>query len=513
MPLTPTERSQLLEEKNRLRREFWKISGDGPDVDAKKQALRTRHLEIEEQLRATDSLEEDLDQDGEESVVDVETETRQEMESETDQDVVSATKQGVESATEPQTGEESEPETEPEAEPQQDSLPEVSREPIDDALDTETRPALRSRKKWVWAGILLASTAVLAFPLVPYLREIVAHERPISSEPAPTEPIKEDVETSRTAVPITETVTVSPLSDEPSTAVSLPWNKTNLDVNTNGNVELAARFLDQVLRTDGTIQGVGIPVHDVARNLTMYYGRFITLAGKVNFVFKQKRRLYDRSGQQRYLTELNLIDSDEGTPIFLYIPEEIKEPVEGDIVQADALPVGRTVIANLSNTTITRPVFVGVPRKIDVTKRQFMARTIGEIVKQRDLQFRVTDFWESNHLDAKQSHSDAHYAESGRKFVVVHIAVLNTSDSEFDFSPDYGGVQAKDCRLRLMDENGTEYLTYSDSILYLNNCLSYQSLKPDTWEDGYLAYDVPETAGSFRLLFNDGTVVFMKDAD
>lgn len=83
-------------------------------------------------------------------------------------------------------------------------------------------------------------------------------------------------------------------------------------------------------------------------------------------------------------------------------------------------------------------------------------------------------------------------AKEGTKFVVINMDVVNTTKSEFSFSPDNVFL--------LQDNQEREFRTYDDSIGSIGDYLNYRDLSPSVKENGSLVYEVPVDAASYQLV-------------
>jgi hypothetical protein len=119
---------------------------------------------------------------------------------------------------------------------------------------------------------------------------------------------------------------------------------------------------------------------------------------------------------------------------------------------------------------------------------QIIEKTVGDEIVLATMNLKVNSVEEKQILNA--SYGSPKVAKEGTKFAVISLDVTNTTNSEFDFSPD----------MIVLDNKEREFSTYSDSIGAIDNYLNYQELSPSVNESGFLIYELPNDATNYSLM-------------
>lgn len=119
---------------------------------------------------------------------------------------------------------------------------------------------------------------------------------------------------------------------------------------------------------------------------------------------------------------------------------------------------------------------------------QVIEKAVGDEIILATMNFKVISVEEKQILNP--SYGSPKVATEGTKFVVIGLDITNTTNSEFDFSPD----------LIVVDNKEREFSTYSDSIGAIDKYLNYRELSPSVMETGFLIYEIPSDATSYSLM-------------
>ncbi len=121
--------------------------------------------------------------------------------------------------------------------------------------------------------------------------------------------------------------------------------------------------------------------------------------------------------------------------------------------------------------------------------KKLVEKKLGEEIDIVKMKLTVNKSEEKNSISSK--YGDAKSAKDNAKFVVVDLSVTNSTDSEFNFSPNN--------TLQLVDNQNRKYKTYDDSIGTVDNYLDVRELSPSIAESGVLVYEIPNDASNYSL--------------
>jgi len=152
----------------------------------------------------------------------------------------------------------------------------------------------------------------------------------------------------------------------------------------------------------------------------------------------------------------------------------------------------KNTFSGLTNTTTTPSVSdKSANTAIEQAKKEGMVtieKQIGDEIELATIKLKVNKAEEKQTLSA--SYGSPKVAREGTKFIVVNMDVTNTTNSKFTLSPDF----------LLIDNQGREYTTYTESIGAINNYLNYKDLSPSVKETGSFIYEIPSDAASYYLV-------------
>lgn len=136
-----------------------------------------------------------------------------------------------------------------------------------------------------------------------------------------------------------------------------------------------------------------------------------------------------------------------------------------------------------SSTSITTQAPTREPEPIIIT------RAIGNEVELTTIKLKVNTVEERQNISS--SYSSPKVAKEGAKFIVVNMDVINTTDKEFYFSPDFV----------LMDKQNRKFSYYSEMIGSIDNYL-VRDISPSIRENGNVVYEIPSDADGYSLMIS-----------
>lgn len=125
----------------------------------------------------------------------------------------------------------------------------------------------------------------------------------------------------------------------------------------------------------------------------------------------------------------------------------------------------------------------------EVKKMNNINVSIGDTVELATFKYVVNEVQEKDLI--KSDYGQPHLATEGTKFVIVDLAVTNTTSETFDYD---------DSSPVLEDSNGDFYKTYSDTIGNIDNYMDWRELSPNIPETGVIVFQIPKTVDSYQLL-------------
>lgn len=117
-------------------------------------------------------------------------------------------------------------------------------------------------------------------------------------------------------------------------------------------------------------------------------------------------------------------------------------------------------------------------------------KAVGEEASISGLTFKVNSYKETNTLTAKYRSPVA--AREETKFLVINLTITNEGSSGASFFPE--------SNFRVVDADGREFKTFSDSIGALDDYLDMRELAPGIPEKGSLIYELPKNAEFYSLV-------------
>ena len=118
-----------------------------------------------------------------------------------------------------------------------------------------------------------------------------------------------------------------------------------------------------------------------------------------------------------------------------------------------------------------------------------ISRAIGDEVELATIKLKVNSVEERQNISS--SYGSPIVAKEGAKFIIVNIDVINTTDKEFYFSPDFV----------LMDKQNRKFSYFSEMIGNIDNYL-IRDISPSIRESGNVVYEVPTDADSYSLMIS-----------
>lgn len=115
-------------------------------------------------------------------------------------------------------------------------------------------------------------------------------------------------------------------------------------------------------------------------------------------------------------------------------------------------------------------------------------KKVGDQVTLATIELQVNEVEEKETLTP--SYGSPISAKEGTKFVLVGLDITNITKSEISMSPD----------LKLVDNQGREFSSYSDTVSAIDDYMDYRDLSPSIKESGYFLYEVPKDAAEYSLV-------------
>ena len=132
-------------------------------------------------------------------------------------------------------------------------------------------------------------------------------------------------------------------------------------------------------------------------------------------------------------------------------------------------------------------------KEIENKLKNAINKNIGEEVGLATFKFKVNSSVEENIIQSK--YGSPKVADEGAKFIILDISVTNITKSPFDFYTD---------GMNLVDDNGTQYYPYNDTIGNIDNYIDMQEISPNISKTGKMVYMIPKTIESYSFIVRKG---------
>ena len=115
-------------------------------------------------------------------------------------------------------------------------------------------------------------------------------------------------------------------------------------------------------------------------------------------------------------------------------------------------------------------------------------KNIGDEIELATMKFKINSADEKPSV--KSSYGSAKSASEGSKFIVINLTVTNNTKEGFDFDSD---------GIRLTDNQDRKFDPWDDTIGSIDNYLEMRELQPSIPQTGFMIYEVPNDANSYRM--------------
>lgn len=160
-----------------------------------------------------------------------------------------------------------------------------------------------------------------------------------------------------------------------------------------------------------------------------------------------------------------------------------------DVVMSNILSVGQEledVFNSSSDNSINEPETI--IEQVEADDINIIEKGIGDEITLTTIKLKVTKAEETQTLTA--TYGSPTLAKEDAKFVLVSLDITNITKSGFSMPPN----------LLLVDNQGREFNTYSDSIGAIDDYLDYRDLSPSIKESGRFIYELPKDATSYYMI-------------
>ena len=115
-------------------------------------------------------------------------------------------------------------------------------------------------------------------------------------------------------------------------------------------------------------------------------------------------------------------------------------------------------------------------------------KNIGDEIELATMKFKINSADEKPSV--KSSYGSTKSASEGSKFIVINLTVTNNTKEGFDFDSD---------GIRLTDDQDRKFDPWDDTIGSIDNYLEMRELQPSIPQAGFMIYEVPIDANSYRM--------------